>query len=123
MPINLKSMKINVTHQREEAIKQSPLQNSSMAIKITYMKSEYRLEESLISMEKLQEMIGTSRITGSINEHEKLVFRNNSLAGQVEQLKQANEALQKEHRTLQNSMKEKSKEFREEMELIEQTRM
>jgi predicted metal-dependent hydrolase len=116
-------MKINVTHQREEAIKQSPLQNSSMAIKITYMKSDYRLEESLISMEKLQEMIGTSRITGSINEHEKLVFRNNSLAGQVEQLKQANEALQKEHRTLQNSMKEKSKEFREEMELIEQTRM
>jgi hypothetical protein len=41
----------------------------------------------------------------------------------VEQLQQANEALQKEHRTLQNSMKEKSKEFREEMELIEQTRM
>ena len=123
MPINLKSMKINVTHQREEAIKQSPLQNSSMAIKITYMKSEYRLEEILISMEKLQEMIGTSRITGSINEHEKLVFRNHSLAGQVEQLQQANEALQKEHRTLQNSMKEKSKEFREEMELIEQTRM
>lgn len=123
MPINLKSMKINATHQREEAIKQSPLQNSSMAIKITYMKSEYRLEESLISMEKLQEMIGTSRITGSINEQEKLVFRNHSLAGQVEQLQQANEALQKEHRTLQNSMKEKSKEFREEMELIEQTRM
>jgi hypothetical protein len=123
VPINLKSMKINATHQREEAIKQSPLQNSSMAIKITYMKSEYRLEESLISMEKLQEMIGTSRITGSINEQEKLVFRNHSLAGQVEQLQQANEALQKEHRTLQNSMKEKSKEFREEMELIEQTRM
>lgn len=52
-----------------------------------------------------------------------MVFRNNSLADQVEQLKQANAALQKEHRTLQNSMKEKSKKFREEMQLIEQTKM
>ena len=69
-------------------------------------------------MEKLQEMMGTSKINAPINEHEKFVFRNNSLAGQVEQLKQANETLQKEHRTLQNSIKEKSKEFREEMELI-----
>ena len=94
-----------------------------MTLKITYMKSEYRFDESLISMDKLQGMIGTSKINANINEHEKLVFRNNSLADQVEQLKQANQALQKEHRNLQDSMKEKSEKFREDMELIEQTRV
>ena len=54
-----------------------------MTLKITYMRSEYRLKESLISMDKLQGMIGSSKINGNINEHEKLVFRNNSLTDQV----------------------------------------
>ena len=74
-------MKINATHQREEAIKKiSPPkllhddQDNLHEIRVS-------LEESLISMEKLQQMMGTSKINASIIEPEKLVFRNNSLAG------------------------------------------
>lgn len=49
-------------------------------------------------------MINTSRIKGVIDEHEKLIFRNNLLNNQVEQLRKRNNDLSKEHRALQHSL-------------------
>jgi hypothetical protein len=75
-----------------------------------------------MSVQRLEEMIGSSKIKGVIDEHEKLIFHNNTLANQVEQLREANEVLQKERSTLQHSLLQKSESFKEDMRIIERTR-
>lgn len=52
-------------------------------------------------------MIHSSRIRAVIDEHEKLIFRNNSLSNEVEQLRQANAALLTQQHALQHSLSQK----------------
>lgn len=69
MPINLKSFAINATHSSEQQIRKTPLSTSTLTLQLTYMKSEYSLEENLVSMSRLEELIAASRVEGGIDEH------------------------------------------------------
>lgn len=115
VPINLKSFAINDNHHNELPIRKTPLTNSTLTLEIVYMQSEYRLEDNLVSMTRLGELITASKVEGGIDEHEKLIFRNNSLTNQVEELQKANASLQEQHQTLQESLQEKTHLFKEDM--------
>lgn len=53
MPINLKAFTINASHSTVEPIRKTPLKHCSVELELVYMRSEYRLEESLMSVERL----------------------------------------------------------------------
>jgi hypothetical protein len=69
VPINLKSFAINASHRSEQHIRKTPLSTSTLTLQLTYMHSEYTLEESLVSLSRLEEMISASRVEGGIDEH------------------------------------------------------
>jgi hypothetical protein len=122
VPVNLKAFTINASHKAVEPIRKTPLTQSSLAIELVYMRSEYRLEEGLISVERLEEMILSSRIKGVIDEHEKLIFRNNLLNNEVEELRERNTVLLQQQQSLQTTLTEKETRFHQEIILIEKTK-
>ena len=66
-------------------------------------------------MTRLGELISASKVEGDIDEHEKLTFRNNTLTNQVEELQKTNAALKERHKSLQDSLQEKTHLFKEDM--------
>lgn len=123
VPVNLRAYAMNASHRVTFPIRKTPLADSTLSVDFVYMLSEGAEGQGpLVSLQRAEELQHRQHLKEITDEHEKLVFHNSRLSEEIRRLKQRNQDLSIQRRSLEQSISRREEEFSSEILQMERER-